>query len=74
MSSLDSKTPKKRKSLQSGDMGDVIGKEPDEAEIDEMSQEFTDNRPAREDADGAPSPEEQNTQNGINNIETVSNS
>lgn len=69
MSCTDSKTPKKRKSLKSGNMGDVIGKEPDEAETDEMSQGFSEVRPAREDADGAPSSEEQATQLKLNTRE-----
>uniref|UniRef100_A0A1B6DDP5 FAM193 C-terminal domain-containing protein n=1 Tax=Clastoptera arizonana TaxID=38151 RepID=A0A1B6DDP5_9HEMI len=73
MSCIDSKTPKKRKNLQSENMGDVIGKEPDKTEIEEMSLEFTDSRPEREDADGAPSPEEPNMQNGdvINDSDEV---
>lgn len=71
MSCTDSKTPKKRKSLKSGNMGDVIGKEPDEAETDEMSQGFSEVRPAREDADGAPSSEEQPPQLKLNTREMV---
>lgn len=71
MSCTDSKTPKKRKSLKSGNMGDVIGKELDEAETDEMSQGFSEVRLAREDADGAPSSEEQATQLKLNTREMV---
>lgn len=55
MSCPDSQVFQEDKSFASGDMGDVLGKESDDAEGDEVSQEFKDCTVLREDADGAPS-------------------
>jgi len=61
MSCSDSKKSKKRKSSKSGNMGDVLGKECGDGEKDEMPQE-TCSEDVREEADGAPSGDEQSSQ------------
>jgi hypothetical protein len=61
MSCSDSKKSKKRKSSKSGNMGDVLGKECGDGEKDEMPQEMC-GEDVREEADGAPSGDEQSSQ------------
>lgn len=59
MSCSDSDSPNKEETTNSCDMGDVIGKEADDAEAEEMSSEIPEIGSEREDADGAPSSDDQ---------------
>ncbi|XP_063221682.1 uncharacterized protein LOC134530617 isoform X2 [Bacillus rossius redtenbacheri] len=61
MSCSDSKKSKKRKSIKSGNMGDVLGKECGDIEKDNLLEE-TCGEDVREEADGAPSKDEQSFQ------------
>ncbi|KAG8322482.1 hypothetical protein J6590_022932 [Homalodisca vitripennis] len=63
MSCSDSDPGNKEKTIDGSDMGDVIGKETDEAETEEMSSEFLEIVSEREDADGAASSDEQRAPN-----------
>ncbi|XP_075221914.1 uncharacterized protein LOC142324799 isoform X2 [Lycorma delicatula] len=76
MSCPDSQIFRKDKSFASGDMGDVLGKESDDAEGDEVSLEYKECGVPREDADGAPCSDEVDAfiydSMGDNNIKLLS--
>lgn len=68
MSCSDSDSPNKEQAVDGSDMGDVIGKEADEAENEEMSSEIPEIGTERQDADGAPSNEDQRVSSTENHI------
>lgn len=69
MSCSDSDSPDKENTIDVSNMGDVIGKEADEAEIEEVSFEIPEiSSEEREDADGAPSSDDQGATSVENQI------
>ncbi|XP_054264698.1 protein FAM193A-like isoform X2 [Macrosteles quadrilineatus] len=59
MSCSDSDSPNTEKAVDGSDMGDVIGKEADEAETEDMSSKIPEIETNRQDADGASSNDDQ---------------
>lgn len=68
MSCSDSDSPDKENTIDVSNMGDVIGKEADEAETEEVSSEIPEISSEREDADGAPSSDDQGAASVENQI------